>query len=160
MKHLIITTLALAMLLTVAALAADQQSPAEQAPAITDSTTASESPAADRIVVTYFHGDRRCATCMKLEAYSQEAIVGEFADDLRAGKIEWRTINFDEDANKHFAKDYGLYSQSLVLSHVVDGEEVAWKNLDQIWKLVGDKDKFLPYVRTATHEFMAPPSKE
>jgi len=160
MKRIILMILALATLLAPAAIAADEKPPAEQAPAVTDSTTPSEAPAADRIVVTYFHGDRRCATCMKLEAYSQEAIVGEFADDLRAGKIEWRTVNFDEDANKHFAKDYGLYSQSLVLSHIVDGEEVAWKNLDQIWKLVGDKDKFLPYVRTATHEFMKPPSED
>lgn len=112
---------------------------------------------ADKTVVTYFHGNRRCATCMKLESYSHEAITAGFEKELADGRMEWRTVNFDDDANKHYAKDYGLFSQSVILSHVVDGEEVAWKNLDKIWELVGNKDVFLPYVQKATREFMAPP---
>ena len=35
-----------------------------------------------RFVAYYFHGNMRCATCRKLEAYSEEAITKGFAEDL------------------------------------------------------------------------------
>ena len=65
----------------------------------------------DQIVVYYLHMNRRCATCMKLEAYSREAIATGFADQLKDSSIVWRVANFESEGNEHFAKDYQLYSQ-------------------------------------------------
>jgi hypothetical protein len=56
-------------------------------------------------------------------------------------------------------KDYGLFTQSLILSRVVDGKEVEWKNLDQIWKLVGDKEQYLTYVTSETRNFLTQSSR-
>jgi hypothetical protein len=41
-----------------------------------------------------------------------------------------------------------------------NGEETAWKNLDQIWKLVGDKDDFIDYIQSETRAFISAPRQE
>ncbi|MEW5924550.1 MAG: nitrophenyl compound nitroreductase subunit ArsF family protein [Candidatus Zixiibacteriota bacterium] len=102
----------------------------------------------DKIIAYYFHGDRRCATCKKLEAYSTEAVQTGFDGQLKSGAIEWHVVNIDEEPNKHFIDDYKLYTKSVIVSHVVDGKETEWKNLEKIWELVGNKDEFMKYVQT------------
>jgi hypothetical protein len=108
-----------------------------------------------QVVAYYFHGNMRCNTCRKLEAYSEEAISKGFADQIAAGELEWRAINTDEPDNKHYIKDFELTSKSLVLAEYRDGEVKRWKNLKLIWQLVGDKDGFLKYVRDTTTDFLA-----
>ena len=106
-------------------------------------------------VVTYFHGDVRCATCMKLEAYSKEAIETGFATQLADSTLVWRTVNYDAEENEHFINDYALYTKALIVSRV-DGEvEKAYSNLEKIWEKVGDKDEYVKYVQDETRKFMA-----
>ena len=140
-----------------AALAADQPIVSDEATAVDSGQVAVPST---QTIVSYFHGDQRCATCLKLEAYSHEAIEQAFADSLAAGTLVWRMVNYDQDENKHYIDDYRLYTKALILSRVVDGKEVAWKNLDQIWTLVGDEAKFVDYVQKETAAFMAAPEGE
>lgn len=124
--------------------------------------TTADTPAS-KIIVYYFHGTRRCPTCKKLEAYSQEAVQTGFADELKSGTIEWQVVNIEESPNEHFEKDYQLYTKSVILSRVENGKETAWKNLDKIWELVGDKEAFVKYVqdevRLMAADSMAPPAK-
>jgi hypothetical protein len=127
---------------------------------LTEQTTEADHPAADQIVVTYFHGNRRCATCRKLEAYSREAIETGFQEELADSTLIWRTVNYDEEANKHFIEDYQLFTKALILSRLRDGEEVEFVNLDKIWELVRDREAFLTYVKTKTVEFMKSGTKE
>lgn len=111
------------------------------------------------VVAYYFHGDRRCATCQKLEAYSAQAISEGFAGMLEDSSLVWRVVNFDEEDNQHFAKDYQLYSQAVILSRRVDGQQTEWVNLDKIWELVGDKEAFMSYIRKETQAFLAKTQK-
>lgn len=142
-----------ALLLGVLAYAADDSAASKDTAVIADSTqTATPST---QTFVTYFHGDQRCPTCLKLEAYSREAIESGFADSLATGCLHWRMVNYDQEDNKHYVDDYQLYTKALVLSRVVDGKEVAWKNLDKIWTLVGDKAQFIEYVQKETRAFLA-----
>lgn len=108
---------------------------------------------ADQIVVYYLHLNRRCMTCGKLETYSREAIESGFADRLADSSMVFRVENFETEGNEHFAKDYQLYSQSLILSRQRDGEEIGWRNLTKIWELVGDKDAFIRYVQSEVTDF-------
>lgn len=108
----------------------------------------------DKFIAYYFHGTRRCATCKKLEAYSTEAVLTGFPDQLKSGLLEWRVVNIDEEENEHFVEDYQLYTKAVIISHLVDNKEVEWKNLDKIWNLVGDKDKFIEYVRAEMTDVM------
>jgi hypothetical protein len=111
-------------------------------------------PAGQTVIVSYFHGNRRCGTCMKLEAYSKETIQTNFKQELADSSVIWRTVNYDEEDNKHYIDDYGMYTKSLILSRVSDGKDVEWKNLDKIWQLVKDKDKFMAYVQAETRDFI------
>ncbi len=109
----------------------------------------------DAVVAYYFHGNKRCSTCRKLEAYSEEAVVGGFAPELESGELEWRVVNTDEKANSHFTTDFELVTKSVVLVEYRDGDVVRWKNLKLVWRLVGDEDGFVRYVRDETREFLA-----
>ena len=106
-------------------------------------------------VAYYFHGNKRCSTCRKLEAYSEEAVTDGFATEIEAGELEWRVVNTDENANAHFVTDFELVTKSVVLVEYRDGEVVRFKNLKLVWQLVGDRDGFLRYVREETRDFLA-----
>ena len=84
------------------------------------------------VFATYLHGTLRCATCRKLEAYSEEALKTAFQEELNDSSLVWRTINYDEKENEHYLKDYSLYTKALILSRVKDGSELEWKNLSKI----------------------------
>ena len=149
--------IALVMLLLVVATGmAQEESAAAVAEAVADTSVFADSSTAvvDRMIVTYFHGDRRCATCQKLESYSHEAIVDGFEEELKSGSLVWRTVNYDDDANKHFIDDYKLYTKALILSQMSDTVEISWLNLDKIWQLVGDKEEYVDYVQKRTRSFM------
>lgn len=120
-----------------------------------------------KTIVYYFHSSVRCVTCVKIERYTYEAVNGQFAEHLKAGSIELQSINTDEQENKHYLEDYGLYTKSVVLSKIEDGEEVEFQNLDEIWNLVRNEDDFKAYIGDEIREFieedattapLAPPS--
>ena len=106
------------------------------------------------VVAYYFHGNLRCRTCQTIEAYSEEAIRSEFADELASGHLVWRVINTDEPENRHFVKDFELVTKSLVLTEYREGEVTRWENLKQVWQLVRDKEQFLDYVHSSTRKFL------
>ena len=109
---------------------------------------------ADGVVAMYFHGNVRCATCKKIEAYADEAIAQGFVDELESGRLTWRVVNIDESANKHFIEDFQLVTRSVVLVEYQDGKVLRWENLDKVWQLVRSKDKFVSYVEGETREFL------
>jgi len=106
------------------------------------------------VVAYYFHGNFRCPTCRKLEAFSREAVESGFPEDLKAGRLEWHVINIEEPGNEHFAQDYQLVSKSLVLVGKEDSKETKWKNLQDIWTLVNNKAAFIKYVQTEIRSYL------
>jgi len=113
-----------------------------------------EAPKKSKVVAYYFHGDFRCPTCYKLEQYSKEVIDTYFKDVLSSGKLEFKAVNIDEKANRHFVNNYQLYTKSLILSLVKDGKEIKYKNLTKIWEYVGDRQGFFEYVRSEVQDFL------
>jgi hypothetical protein len=107
-----------------------------------------------KVIAYYFHGDFRCGTCRTIEAYSEEAITKGFADELASGRLAWRVVNVDEPENKHFVEDFALVTKSLVLADYRDGKVIRHENLQEVWKLVRDKEAFIDYVRASTREFL------
>ncbi len=110
---------------------------------------------ANTVVAYYFHGNVRCQTCRKIEAYSAGSITNSFKDELLDGRLQWKLVNVDETANEHFVKNYELTTRSIVLVQMVDGKQSRWKNLAQIWDLVGNKEKFQKYIYDETTGFLA-----
>ena len=69
----------------------------------------------DKIIAYYFHVTVRCQTCLTIERYSGEAIKHSFKDEIAAGKIDWRPVNIQLPENRHFVKDYKLFTKSCKL---------------------------------------------
>lgn len=162
MKTRIVSLIVLLLLLTGSVISADDSTnvqPPDTMELVASEVAASDvaiTQASEPIVIYYLHMNRRCMTCEKLEAYSEEAVSSGFAEQLEDSSIVWRVVNFEEEGNEHYAGDYQLYSQSLIVSKFHDGKEIKWKNLDKIWKLVYDKDEFITYVQAEIEEFMKP----
>jgi hypothetical protein len=129
---------------------ADPSSPPEAPGSKEQATAAVDSlapvPPSDRVVVYYFHHTLRCDTCLKFEAYTDEALRAAFPDELASGVLEWHAVNVDEEKNAHYEDDYDLTEISLLVSEVRDGDEVDWRILGAIWGLVQDKGAFVSYV--------------
>jgi len=111
-------------------------------------------PPVDGVVAFYFHGNVRCATCKKIEAYADEAVHSGFAESLEDGNLAWQVVNIDEPENRHFVQDFQLVTRSVVLVEYRDGQVVRWENLDKVWQLVRSKDLFVEYVQNETQEFL------
>lgn len=125
--------------------------PADSSEAAPDSTAL-----AHRVIATYFHTSYRCASCMKIEAYTTEAITAGFTNELKEGRLVWRVVNVEEKGNEHFVEEYKLFTKSVILVDEVDGKQRAWKNLPKIWELLGDKERFLRYIRSETSAYLTP----
>ena len=106
------------------------------------------------VIAYYFHGHMRCPTCHKLEQYSKEAIESNFKDALASGKLEFKVVNVEDKGNEHYGKDYQLYTRSLILSLVKDGKETKWNNMNKIWEYVGNKQRFIDYVKSGVVDLL------
>jgi hypothetical protein len=96
----------------------------------------------------------RCPNCHKLEQYSKEAIETNFKDALASGKLEFKVVNVEDKGSEHYGNDYQLYTKSLILSLVKDSKQIKWKNLDKIWEYVGNKQRYLDYVKSGVADFL------
>jgi len=108
----------------------------------------------DRIIAYYFHGKVRCPTCESIETYAHEAVTGGFAAEMDDGRIEWKVVDFEQPGNEHFAKEFELAAPSVVLVELHDGARRKWKNLPEVWELVGDKPAFLDFLQKEVRTFL------
>jgi len=117
-----------------------------------DNRTANTEPtptaSTDYIAAYYFHGNKRCPTCNKLEAYTTEAIRQAFERELADGRLQFKVLNYDEPGNEHYLDDYQMTYQSVIVVQMKDNQQVAWENLDKIWDLVSDKPAYIDYIQT------------
>ena len=107
-----------------------------------------------KIIAYYFHGNVRCASCRKIEAYTRQAIDSGFVKALADGRLEWRVINIDSSQNEHFILDYQLYTKSVIVSELADGKEKRWKNLEKVWTLLGNQDDFRKYIQDEVKAYL------
>ena len=124
----------------------DEHSAAETEDASEEVIAESGEPIGHQVIAYYFHGQRRCPSCRKIEAYSKETVEGLLQDAVQDGRLVWRVINYEESGNEHYSEDYKLVTQSLIIADRHDGEQTEWKNLDKVWELLGDKGAFMDYV--------------
>lgn len=107
-----------------------------------------------RIIVYYFHGTYRCPSCTKIEKWSYEAIKHSFLKALKEGRLLWKPVNVDKPENRHFVKEYSLFTKSLIITEVKGEKQTKWKNLDKVWQLLRDQEKFSAYVTQEVKNYM------
>jgi hypothetical protein len=108
----------------------------------------------EKIVAYYFHSTFRCPSCTKIENWSYEAIKNSFPTALEEGRLLWRPINVEEPENKHFIKQYSLFTKSLIITEVKGGKEIRWKNLNKVWELLRNREKFFSYVTEEVRKYL------
>jgi hypothetical protein len=106
------------------------------------------------VAAIYFHGDTRCPTCRKIEATAAEAVSISFAEEMEHGTVTWQDANFETPANRHYLDEFGLVAPTLVLVKMNDGQQVEWRNMEQVWQLVGDRAAFTAYVRDGINAYL------
>ena len=124
------------------------------------SAFAGEDKSSGQVIAYYFHGNFRCASCHAIEKYTKEALNDNFKDQIGSGELVIKVVNVEEKGNEHFVKDYKLYTKSVVLSLIQNGKETRFKNLEQVWQLLGNKDKFYKYIKNETQKFLDSPRED
>ena len=112
-------------------------------------------PSGTKVVAYYFHLTARCTTCRTIESYSREVIEQRFAGELTKGRLEYKMVNVQLPENRHFVKDYQLFTKSLVLVRFENGKQAEYKVLNDTWQLVGDKHSMQAYVEREVRGYLA-----
>jgi len=128
--------------------------PAGVAPPASRTAQAKAGIPAPRVIAYYFHGTARCVTCKKIEAFAREAIGESFPDAIKDGRLEVRSVDYEEPENEHFLDDYRLPSLSLVLVDPRMKGPSSWKILQGVWQLNDDKPAFVAYVKDEVGKFL------
>ena len=129
--------------------------------AILSAITASAAPVEplDGVVVTYFHRTLRCQTCLMIEGLSEFTVSQELAEELAAGTVTWRVVDFEQEANAHEVDIFSLVAPSLIIAEYAADRPVRWRNLDRMWELAGDPDAFDVYVLAGVRKYLAAPAE-
>lgn len=112
-----------------------------------------------KVIVYYFLSSYRCSACYKIEQYTKEAIERYFSNELKSGQVVYKPVNIEKEENRHFIKEYQLYTKAVVISLVNSGKEIKHKNLTMIWQHLRDKDTFYDYIKSETNQFLEEASK-
>lgn len=134
-------------------------------PAQAEESAASESAAQapllpDRVIACYFHRTQRCPTCRRIGDYIDEALRGEFAEELGSGRLQWTLVDFQAKKNARYAEYYRITGPTLVLMLVRDGKVVAWKKADRVWTLLAEKERFFDYIHREAEAYLAAELKQ
>ncbi len=106
---------------------------------------------ASKVIAYYFHRTVRCDACRAIEGLARVVIEAEFAEELRAGWLEWHAINVEEAGNEAFVQEYDLTMPALVLVKITDGRPARWTKLQRVWELVENPPAYTQYVRDELH---------
>ena len=69
----------------------------------------------ENIEVYYFHYTKRCVTCNAVEDETKKVMETFYGDEMKQGKIEFKSINLDESDGKNLAKSLRVSGQTLLL---------------------------------------------
>jgi len=78
---------------------------------------------ASKIEVIDFYGTHRCVTCEAIEANAKYTIDNYFAEAVKEGKLEFKTINVDDKKNYDMAEKFEATGTALFINVIKDGKE-------------------------------------
>ncbi len=118
---------------------------ATTAPAANTNAQADAPP--HQVVAIYFHRTVRCPTCKRIGTLAEEAVTKHFADEIKAGTVVFRYVDFQDKQNAALVKAYKIETPTLVLANVFDGQVVRWAPMPKVWQLVAKPAELTSYVQ-------------
>jgi hypothetical protein len=111
-------------------------------------------PQSKKIIVYYFHPTARCSTCINIENFTQETVESKFRKEQKDKTLFFKSVNIEDSLNEHFVKDFNLTSSSVILVKYEGKKRTGWKNLEKVWALEKDKEKFSIYIKIELQQFL------
>ena len=68
---------------------------------------------AGTVTVYYFHGVRRCATCLAIEDVTKNVVKDKYVGNKR---VIFKTVDFEAEANQALAEKYEVAGSSLIVA--------------------------------------------
>lgn len=93
----------------------------------------------------YFHAPHRCPTCREIESFSHDALTPE----IEAGNVAWQIADYTADANASLVDQFKVFTATVVLVEVQEGEVIRWKNLEEVWEHTSDQADFTAFIDQA-----------
>ena len=128
-----------------------------------------------KIVVYYLCNTFRCEACNGLESMVKAAALGgkaengqtkvttdvtsPYPDLVTSGKLVFKSVNVDEELNKHLLTDFDTDSKLPVIAEIKDGKVLRFKIMKNVWKLLDDDKAFIAYIQDGLKEYADPMSK-
>lgn len=123
------------ILIVFAALASCKNETTDEAQTNTGDQTSIDLTKA-KVIVYYFHGDRRCPSCIAISDETNKFLTSGFKADMEAGIIVYKDVNIDKEENKAIAEKYQIAGSALLIIKNDKGTDV------EITDLTGDGFKF------------------
>ena len=67
------------------------------------------------VQIFYFHNTKRCATCNAIEDETRMALEMFYPEKMKAGEIDFTSLNLEEDEGKKMAESLRISGQTLLL---------------------------------------------
>ena len=104
-----------------------------------------------KVEVYYFHFTRRCVTCKTVEAESKRAVESLYPAQAKAGKINFKSINLDDDNSKAIAKKLDVGGQCLL---VVSGSKKIDLTSEGFMYAISNPEKLKAVIKSAIDPFI------
>lgn len=88
-----------------------------------NSKTIATTNTSTKIEVIDFYGTHRCVTCQAIEANAKYTVDNYFSDAVKEGKLQFKTINVDDEKNYAIAERFEAAGTALFINVIKDGQE-------------------------------------
>lgn len=88
-----------------------------------NSKTISTKDVSTKIQVIDFYGTHRCVTCEAIESNAKYTVETFFEKEIKAGTIEFKTVNVDDDKNYAIAERFEATGTALFINVIKNGKE-------------------------------------
>lgn len=99
-----------------------------------------------KVVVYYMHGIP-CVTCTFIEKTAEKLVHEEFAEAVKAGTMEFVSLNYLEPENAALADKYNVGTNMVIAVRFEAGKEAAHVRLDGVMELASNADGLKDYLR-------------
>jgi len=108
----------------------------------------------DGVVVYQFHRRFRCDACYKLEVAINEGLKTHFPEELKTGRLVYKVMDLDEEGTDQYEKKYDFFYNTVIVVDIENGKENRFKNLEEVWGLVEDKQAMIDFIRSHVAEYL------
>ncbi|NRA36633.1 MAG: hypothetical protein HRU15_00695 [Planctomycetes bacterium] len=94
-------------------------------------------PQKNCVIISLFHKEKRCEFCLDMEQHAREYIQNSDASSLY-----FRQVTMDMPTHQGIAEHLDLFTSSIVLFTLVDGQITSSDLIEELWSLTKDGDGF------------------